>query len=146
MYLGVPKKNHIKLKLTEIKIRKTNLSWQLECKSQMTMGNILIIQTQIPMVWYGARLWAYSRTININIIAVSYETYSNRHRDFNIEIELQIIKKIALNHTWRPTIIRICRLSGCSTTKSYIRTQQDPVIETALVFVVIRNKSRVQCL
>ena len=109
-------KEHVKKKLTELRLKYRKLYWLIGRNSSLSIYNKALIYKQIlkPVWTYGAQLWGCTKPTNVKII----QTYQNKvlrnivnapwyirnsdiHRDLQIEAVDKEIKRIARTHTER---------------------------------------------
>lgn len=121
-YLGINSdvklrwKHHIKKKREELDLRYKKYYWLLGRKSQLSIHNKILVYKQIfkPVWLYGSQLWGCSKDSNIEIIqkfqnkvlrnivnAPWYTRNKDIHRDLNIPLVVDEIKKMAAKHEER---------------------------------------------
>jgi len=109
-------KAHVKIKKEELKIKYNKLYWLLGRNSELSVTNKLLIYKQVlkPVWTYGIQLWGCTKTTNVKPIqtfqnkvlrgvvnAPWYIRNSDLHRDLNINLVTDEIKRYAGKHTKR---------------------------------------------
>lgn len=109
-------KVHVKKKVEELRIKYRKLYWLLGRNSGLTVQNKILIYNQIlkPVWTYGIQLWGCTKQSNIQIIqkfqnkvlrgivnAPWYIRNGDLHRDLNIRLVEEEIKKCAISHNLR---------------------------------------------
>lgn len=109
-------KEHVKKKKEELVIKYRKMYWLLGRKSELSTENKLLVYKQIlkPVWTYGLQLWGCTKMTNISMI----QTFQNKvlrgivnapwyarnvdiHRDLQVEMVTEVIKKKAAGHQKR---------------------------------------------
>jgi hypothetical protein len=100
----------------ELNIKFKNMYWLLDCHSELSVHNKLILYKQVlhPVYSYGIQVWGCTSDSNIQVIqryqnkvlkcivnAPWHVGYSDLHRDLGLETVTDIIAKFAKSHEKR---------------------------------------------
>ena len=109
-------KEHVKKKVEDLNIRYRKLYWLLGYNSELSIENKILLYNQIlkPVWTYGIQLWGCTKKTNVQMLqtfqnkvlrgivnAPWYIRNSDLHRDLQIDLVEDTIKKYAMRHNER---------------------------------------------
>lgn len=109
-------KEHIKMKREELNIKYRKMYWLIGKNSDLSIQNKIMLYKQVlkPVWTYGIQLWGCTKKTNAEIIqkfqnkvlrgiinAPWYIRNSDLHRDLQIEMVTEVVRKQAVSHNQR---------------------------------------------